>query len=335
MPGGRKLSSYVLMLVLLFTILIAVLVRTVFTEKQPELVEIRRRTPVLGTFATYAVITREGSAAHILNSMDSLARHLDFELGVFSQGEVSLFNKHGYACTSELSIDLQHLLEVSFLIASVTDSLFDPSIGALVNVWGFPDDPHIPDSLSIENALSVSGLENLAISSDTIRLNPGTLLDFGAIAKGYTADRVFDLAMKRGACAVLVEIGGEIRCGGDPETGRIWKLAVRNPRLDEIQEMIMLENGAVATSGDYESCIFENGSRFCHILDPRTGYPQTGVASVTVVSDRSVVADALATAIAVGGTAIASSVPDSLFSLIIVIMEDEAGNLTEWRRGEV
>ncbi|MCK4671159.1 MAG: FAD:protein FMN transferase [Candidatus Aegiribacteria sp.] len=335
MPRSRKLSSYVLMVVLLLTILIAVLVRAFTAHKQPELVELRRRTPVLGTYATYAVISQEESAANILDAMDSLARHLDFELGVFSQGEVSLFNSRGYACTSEMSIDLRHLLEVSFLIASVTDSLFDPSIGALVNVWGFPHDPHIPDSASIENALSISGLENLAISTDTIRLNPGTLLDFGAIAKGYTADRVFDYAVELGAYAVLVEIGGEIRCGGDPETGRIWRLAVRNPRLDEIQEMIMLENGAVATSGDYESCIFENGSRFCHILDPRTGYPQTGVASVTVVADRSVIADALATAIAVGGTDTASSVPDSLFNLIIVIMEDEAGNLTEWRRGEV
>lgn len=334
MPRGRKLSSYALMVVLLLSILIAVLARAVFAQKQPEPVEIRRRTPVLGTYATYAVIVQEDSAAHILSAMDSLARHLDFELGVFSQGEVSSLNRRGYACISEMSIDLRHLLEVSFLIASVTDSLFDPSIGALVNVWGFPHDPHIPDSLSIENALSISGLENLTVSNDTVRLNSGTLLDFGAIAKGYTADRVFDLAVQRGANAVLVEIGGEIRCGGDPETGRIWSLAVRNPRLDEIQEMIMLENGAVATSGDYESCIFENGSRFCHILDPRTGYPETGVASVTVVADRSVIADALATAIAVGGIDTASSVPDSLFSLIIVIMEDDAGNLTEWRRGE-
>ena len=335
MPRSRKLSPYVLMVVLLLTILIAVLVRAIFAQNQPELVELRRRTPVLGTYATYAVIAQEESAAHILGAMDSLAGHLDHELGVFSQGEVSLLNSRGYACTSEMSIDLQHLLEVSFLIASVTDSLFDPSIGALVNVWGFPHDPHIPDSISIENALSISGLENLTISADTIRLNSGTLLDFGAIAKGYTADRVYDLAVERGANAVLVEIGGEIRCGGDPETGRIWRLAVRNPRLDEIQEMIMLENGAVATSGDYESCIFENGCRFCHILDPRTGYPQTGVASVTVVAERSMIADALATAIAVGGTDIASSVPDSLFSLIIIIMEDEGGNLTEWRRGEV
>lgn len=333
--GSRKLSSYALIVILLLTILIAVLVRALFIQKRPELVELRRRTPVLGTYATYVVIAQEESADDILGAMDSLAGHLDFELGVFSQGEVSLFNKRGYACISEMSIDLRHLLEVSFLIASVTDSLFDPSIGTLVKVWGFPHDPHIPDSISIENALFVSGLENLATSGDTIRLNPGTLLDFGAIAKGYTADRVYDLAVERGANAVLVEIGGEIRCGSDTETERIWRLAVRNPRLDEIQEMIMLENGAVATSGDYESCIFENGNRFCHILDPRTGYPQTGAASVTVVAERSVIADALATAIAVGGTDTASSVPDSLFSLIIVIMEDEGGNLTEWRRGEV
>lgn len=334
-PRSKKLSSSAVLIILMITLFIAISIRIFLSDNQPKLVEMRRRSPVLGTFATYIILAPEDSAESILASMDSIANHLDQELGIFSQGEVSTLNRQGYACFSEMSSDLRHLLEVSFFMASVTDTLFDPSIGALVETWGFPLDPHIPDSLSIEIALSRSGLHNLIITGDTLRLNPGTKLNFGAIAKGYIADRIFEHAREFGAGAVLVEIGGEIRCGGEPEIGRIWNLAVRNPRLSEVQETLRLENGAVATSGDYESCLFENGKRFCHILDPRTGYPETGVASVTVVSETSEVADALATAIAVGGSDIASEIPDSLFTLIIVISEDDEGNLSEWRRGEI
>jgi thiamine biosynthesis lipoprotein len=99
--------------------------------------------------------------------------------------------------------------------------------------------------------------------------------------------------------------------------------------------MIEIENGAVATSGDYETYFFAGGTRFCHILDPRTGYPELGIASVTVVCANAALADALATAVSVGGKDTAENIPDSLFSLIIVLMEDENGEVTAWRRGSI
>ncbi|MCD4702372.1 MAG: FAD:protein FMN transferase, partial [Candidatus Aegiribacteria sp.] len=312
----------------------AVLIR-VFVKGSDNLLEMKNRTPVLGTFATYIVIAESENAGLILSSMDSLARYLDNELGVFGNGELSDLNMRGYALIPELSPDLLNLLEKSLFISSITDSLFDPAMGVLVNTWGFPHAPHLPDSADIDSALALSGLSNLRISGDTLLLCNGTLLDFGAIAKGYTADRIYTLAREMGAGAALVEIGGEIRCGGDPETGRLWKLAVRNPRGENIMEMIEIENGAVATSGDYESYFYENGIRFCHILDPRTGYPESGVASVTVVCENAAFSDALATAVSVGGTETAENIPDSLFSLIIVVMEDENGEVTEWRRGSI
>jgi len=331
-PVRKKINSGFILALLLASLASAVLVR-VFVTGSDEFLEMRNRTPVLGTFATYIVIAEKGTAGVILSSMDSLARFLDNELGVFGTGELSNLNMRGYALIPELSSDLKYLLDKSLFISSITDSLFDPAMGVLVNTWGFPDDPHLPDSADIDAALARSGLKNVRISRDTLLLSSGTLLDFGAIAKGYVADRIYNHAREMGATAALVEIGGEIRCGGDPETGRLWRLAVRNPRGDNIMEMIEVESGAVATSGDYESYFFNNGIRFCHILDPRTGFPESGVASVTVVCGNAATGDALATAVSVGGKDTAENIPDSLFSLIIVVTENENGEITEWRRG--
>ncbi len=333
-PFRKKLNSGLLLVILIGSLAAALLVR-VFRCDTIELLEMKNRTPVLGTFATYIVIAESETAGVILASMDSLAGYLDNELGVLGSGELSDLNMRGYALLPELSSDLIYLLENSMFIASITDSLFDPAMGVLVNTWGFPSDPHLPDSADINRALASSGLRNVRISGDTLLLSSGTLLDFGAIAKGYTADRIYTLAREMGAGAALVEIGGEIRCGGDPETARLWRLAVRNPRGDNIMEMIEIENGAVATSGDYENYFFSNGTRYCHILDPRTGYPEFGTASVTVICGNAAIGDALATAISVGGIDIAADVPDSLFSLIIVVLEDENGEVTEWRRGSL
>ncbi len=331
-PPLIRITSGTLITLLLGSLIAALLIRFI-TPRRAELVEIQNRTPVLGTFATYIVIAPADSGGFIISSMDSLARHLDNELGVFGEGELSDLNRSGYALLSGLSEDLAALFERSLLIASVTDSLFDPAMGLLVRTWGFPENPHLPDSSSLYGALALSGLENTCIRGDTLFLSSGTLLDFGAIAKGYAADRIYCHARSLGAAGALVEIGGEIRCGSDPETGRLWRLAVRNPRNEDIMEILEIENGAVATSGDYENYFYDDGQRFCHILDPRSGYPQSGVASVTVVSDDAASADALATAVAVGGIDTAEEIPDSLFALIIVILEDQNGDISEWRRG--
>lgn len=329
MPLKGKLNAASVTVLLLSTLMAAMAVRHL--TGSPRLAEVKRTTPVLGTFATYIVIAEEDRTSTILNSMDSLAGYLDNELGTFGGGELFRINDEGSASLEDMSPDIRFLLKRSLLIAQITDSLFDPAMGVLVSTWGFPHHPRVPDSGSVDSALALSGLSNVHYTEDSLVLSDGTLLDMGAIAKGYVADRVFEIAMDKGAGAALVEIGGEIRCGGS-EAERTWRLAVRDPREDSILEVLELENGAVATSGDYESRFFQQGRRYCHILDPRDGYPETGVASVTVVSDNATDCDALATAIAVGGTETAEAIPDSLFSIILVLTEDSTGEITEWRR---
>jgi len=319
--------------VLLFT-LVSVLLFRFFDDGSGNEREFRLRSPVLGTFATYIVLAGETSGDSILLAMDSLARALDRELGFFGNGELSRLNSTGGAALNEISDDLLRVLKKSVFMAEITDTLFDPSLGNLMVLWDFGAEGirKIPDSSQVAGALALSGFSGVNFSGDSIRLSDGVKLDLGAIAKGYVSDRVYALAMTMGASAALVEIGGEIRCGGDASTGRTWSIGVKDPRKDGLLDVFEIEGGAVATSGDYESFFVRDGVRYCHILDPRTGYPERGVLSVTVISDSASTADALATAIAVGGVPTAEALPDSLFRLIVVVYEAYDGSMVQWRR---
>jgi len=338
MRGDRAqrgaISAGRLLFVLLLSLSAAILMRILLSPESSSFIEVSRRNAALGTFSTFIIIASEDSTEMILDSMDSLAACLDRELGVFDpEGELSRLNSSGGASLDSISVHLAEVLRISLLAAEVTDSLFDPAMGPLVDLWGFASSPSLPESASICSVLALSGIENISLGSNSIALAGGARLDLGAVAKGYTADAIYDLALSRGALAALVEIGGEIRCGGMPGTDRLWIIGVRDPRSGGTSDILEMTNGAVATSGDYESCfIDQDGTRYCHILDPRTGYPESGVASVTVRAPTAGIADALATAIAVGGVSLAEELPDSLFFSITVITVDSAGALQEWRR---
>ncbi len=331
--SGNSPSKYILPVILILSLSAALFVRFNRDENAPpEYVETGRKVTCLGTFGTFIVIADSADSERILNSVDSLVRHLEVETGRFAHGELSQINEMGIAVLSECSEDISFLLEQSLYISSITDSLFDPAIGALSELWGFPLDPHLPDSSEIDLILHISGVANLEIVGDTIKLKSAAKLDLGAIAKGYAVDRAYSLAMELGAQGTLIEIGGEIRCGSTDRVQREWIIALRDPESSGILRTYSMNEGAVATSGTYESSFEINGRRYSHIMNPFTGYPEEEVLSVTVFADDAYIADALATAIAVGDAPLAETVPDSLYSRIIII--DEKGGVNEIEGGQ-
>ncbi len=268
----------------------------------------------------------------MLEAADSLLNHIDCELGRYSDtGQLYHLNTTG--SISSVS-ELGRLALLSDTVVRATGGSFDPSLGALVEVWGFPSADSVPDPDRIDEALAVTGWERMVtITDDSILLRPGGLLDFGAVAKGWAVDRTWTLLMEMGAEECLVEVGGEVRCGGS--TGRVWSIGVRHPRSDSLAGVVSITEGAVATSGDYECFFIENGVRYSHLLDRNTGYPSTAAAGATVVAHRCSTADALATAAAVGGAEAAGSFPGSMYTGMIVIVEDGQGACRVHRFGEV
>jgi thiamine biosynthesis lipoprotein len=178
-----------------------------------------------------------------------------------------------------------------------SDGAFDITSGLLRTVWNFSAS-HLPDQASIDAVLPFIGLDNVALVDSQLQFRrPGMELDFGGLGKEYAADRAAEVCIDLGGRHGFVDLGGDIRVIGPQPDGQPWSIGIRHPRdADKLVAEIALPNGALATSGDYERFIEVDGRRYCHILDPRTGWPARGLCSVTVISDHCLVAGSLSTA---------------------------------------
>lgn len=199
------------------------------------------------------------------------------------------------------------LVAKSLEYAERFDGTFDPTIGAVTRLWRFSGDqpPRLPDAAEIANALTKVGWRKVRIDSaaGTIDLPvEGMALDLGGIAKGYALERAAEVAAGFGVTASLVNAGGDLVALGEKQPGVPWRVGVQHPRRhDAIAAVMDVRDRVVFTSGDYERFFDRDGTRYHHIIDPRTGYPAQGIQSVTIVARDVLLADALAKAVFILG----------------------------------
>jgi len=224
--------------------------------------------------------------------------------------EISRFNRAGAGEPVAISPDFQLVVRRALEIAEATDGAFDPTVGALVNLWGFGPDglrrvAPTPDQTAAARA--VTGWRHLHLLPDgQLQKDVADLkLDLGAIAKGFGVDRVAALLRERGIQNFLVEIGGETLGVGHNDQDEPWRVGVLKPDgSTDLQGVARLTDGrAIATSGDYRNFYRdETGELRAHVVDPRTAAPVgPAVASVSVMAGDCLTADALATALFVLG----------------------------------
>lgn len=202
-----------------------------------------------------------------------------------------------------LDAETRLLLRYAHDAWQVSDGLFDITSGVLRAAWDFKSG-RVPDSGEVERLLSRIGWQRVRFDAREIALQAGMEIDFGGIVKEYAADRVVRVLKQCGVEHALVELAGDIAVTGPLPDGSPWLVRIRHPR-DASADAGALElfHGGIATSGDYERCIVVNGRRYSHLLDPRTGWPVTGLASVTVAHASCTVAGTLATIAMLKGSA--------------------------------
>ena len=197
-----------------------------------------------------------------------------------------------------IAIDAEtaQLLAFATQLFELSDGLFDATSGVLRRVWDFKTGRK-PSPQQLKDVLPCIGWNHVQWNDQTATLAlPDMELDFGGFGKEYAADRAATLLANEGAQHGLVNLGGDIRVIGPQADGSPWLMGIRNPRQDNtVIASIPISTGALATSGDYERFFVDEGQRFCHILNPKTGWPAQHWQSISVIAPVCVAAGAMST----------------------------------------
>lgn len=217
---------------------------------------------------------------------------------------------HADGAVCEVSDDTYAAIEAAVQFAELTGGAFDPTMAPLTDLWGInTENAHVPTQAEIDEALTHVGYENIKLLGDNqVQLLNGTQLDLGGIGKGFATDAAFTLLAQQpegAATGALVQLGGNIGAFGENPSrdGGNWVVGIADPDNNaEFLATVEVRDASVVTSGDYERYFEQDGKRYHHIFDPKTGYPaDTGLRSVTVIDQNSTRADAMTTALFVMG----------------------------------
>jgi len=303
---------------------------------QPEYAELNGLTQ--GT--TYHIVVEKVPGLDIMalrQEIELLFTEIDNSLSIYNDSSViSAINENRSNLTDTL---FREVFRASLQIYSESGGLFDITIGPLVKAWGFgPDAIKRFDESMLDSLLALVGMDKVGLEGDRIvKADPDMFLDVNAIAQGYTVDLVADLIVRSGITHCLVEVGGEVRTVGDKH-GMGWKVGIDTPADGnyvpgaDIQARIRLDNLALATSGNYRKFFVEDGIKYSHTIDPRTGYPvRHTLLSATLIAPTGAEADAWATACMVGGKDEAIAFIEKYdFLEGYLIYSDEDGIMKSW-----
>lgn len=205
---------------------------------------------------------------------------------------------------TEISDETVQLIEYALQIGEQTGGAFDITLYPVLCEWGFTTGEYkIPDEQRLLQLLEKTGSDKVALDGGRLMLTDGAQIDLGGIAKGYTGDILCAYLKENGIESALLSLGGNIHAVGAKSDGSAWRVGIKNPDGGENIAVLQLCDKAAVTSGGYERYfIGEDGARYCHILDPKTGKPaDSGLVSVTIVGAQGWLCDALSTAVYVMG----------------------------------
>lgn len=288
-----------------------------------------------GTY--YAITYFDDQSRNFQPQMDSLFKSFDLSASVYSKESViSRFNRNDSTVLSDQVFDA--VFNKAMEVSEETGGAFDITVMPLVNVWGFGyTERSKVDSALVDSLLPLVGYQKIKLVNRRLQKEDSAMMiDFNAIAQGYTCDLIGEFLESKGINNYLVDVGGEVLGKGTKANGAPWRVAIEKPAADasdqrEIQVAVSLNNKALATSGNYRSYFMENGKKYSHTIDPATGFPvQHSVLSVSVLADDCMTADAYATAFMVMGLEKTKQFLNTKRGLDAYIIYDQDGALTVW-----
>ena len=250
------------------------------------------------------------STIELQKQVDALLLEINQQMSTYiSDSEISKFNRYQQLDWFPVSKDLARVVSSAQAVSKITQGAFDITIAPLIDLWGFGSKVQLatPTDEQIKNALQKSGYQRLEVRNESPALrkrNNALRIDLSAIAKGFAVDTIAEFLNQNQYNDYLVEIGGELRNRGFNPKGKPWKIGIQSPENEamHIKHRLLTSNLAIATSGDYRNYFIKDGVRYSHTINPVTGKPVAhNLASISVLHESAMMADAYATALMVLG----------------------------------
>ena len=242
--------------------------------------------------------------------------------------ETSLINKNAGIKPIKVSQELFGLIERAIKISEITDGAFDITYASMDNIWKFDGTmDKMPSEAEIKNSVSKVGFKKIKLEAEnqTVYLpEKGMRIGFGAIGKGYAADKAKDLLVSKDVKGGIINASGDLTTWGTKVTGEKWLVGIANPlSKGKVFSWLPVVESSVATSGNYEKYITLNGEKYSHIIDPRTGYPTRGINSVSIFAKQAELCDALATAVFTMGRDVGLHMINQIDGVEAVVVDSE------------
>jgi len=275
----------------------------------------------------------------VANSKDQGNEYIDIAIDEISRiekiisswdpnSQTSAINKNAGIKPVVVDKELFELIERAQAISKLTSGAFDISYASMDKIWKYDGSmTEMPSEEKIKNSVEKVGFQNILLNKkeQTVFLKfKGMKIGFGAIGKGYAADKAKAILIDKGVKSGIINASGDLNAWGKQANGKDWMVAITNPlNKEKAFSWLPVNNAAVVTSGNYEKFVNFNGVRYSHIIDPRTGYPSTGIVSVTIFTKNAEFADAISTSIFVMGVETGLDFINQLKGVACIIVDED------------
>jgi len=290
----------------------------------------KRNLLLMGSRFDITVVASNGKDGNILidTAIAEISRIENLISSWNPKSQTSLINANAGVKPVKVANELFDLIERSIAISKLTNGAFDISYASMDKIWKYDGSmQQMPSKGDIVQSVGKVGYQNILLNKEnnTVFLkNKGMKIGFGAIGKGYAADKAKALLIGKGVKAGIINASGDLNAWGKQANGKDWMVAITNPlNKKKAFSWLPIHNAAVVTSGNYEKFVKFNGIRYSHIIDPRTGYPSTGIISVTIFTSNAEFADAISTSIFVMGVETGLNFVNQLKGVECIIVDEK------------
>lgn len=256
-------------------------------------------------------------------------KRIEAMLTTFSEKSIThLINQNAGIKPIALNDEVFQLIKRSKVISKITQGAFDLSYGSIdKKFWNFDlNMTALPDAEIAKKTVALINHENIILDEEeqTVFLkNKGMRIGFGGIGKGYAAEMAKKKLLENNALNGIVNASGDLTAWGYQENGEAWTIGIADPnQKNSLFSTFKITNKAVATSGNYEKFVMIDNKRYSHTIDPKTGFPISGIKSVTIIADNAEIADALATPVTVMGIEVGMDFINQLKTIGCIIIDD-------------